>query len=59
LAHGSVDYGPEQGVVHFKRLSEMVLNMHRDYAGQQHSAELLMSAANVAITEPMDKITAA
>jgi hypothetical protein len=32
--------------------------MQGDYAGQQHSAELLMTAANVAIAESVNEITA-
>jgi hypothetical protein len=59
LSHGSVDYGPEQGVVHFERLGELVLNMQRDYPGQQDCAERFMSFPKIAIAETMDKITAA
>jgi hypothetical protein len=59
LAHGSADDGPEQGVVHFERLSELVRNMQGDYSGQQDCAERLMTFPKVAIAETMDKITAA
>jgi hypothetical protein len=59
LAHGSLDFGPEQGVVNFERLGEPVRNVHGDYPGQQDCAERLMTFPKVAIDEPMDKITAA
>jgi hypothetical protein len=59
LAHGSVDYGPEQGVVHFERPGEVVRNMPRDYPGQQDGAERFMTFPKVAIPEPVDKIAAA
>jgi hypothetical protein len=55
LAHGGVDYGPEQRVVHFERLSKMVLNMQGDYPGQQDCAERFMTFPKVAIAEPMDR----
>jgi len=59
VAHRSVDYRPDQRVVHFKGLGEMVRNMWSQHAGQQHCAERLVAAANVAIAEPVDKISAA
>jgi hypothetical protein len=59
LAHGSVDYGPEQRVVHIERPGEPVRNMQGDYPGQQCCAERFMTFPKTAIAETMDKITAA
>jgi hypothetical protein len=59
LAHLGGDNRTNQGIVHFKGLSEMVQDMRSHYTGQQHGAERLVAAVDVITPEPVNKITAA
>jgi hypothetical protein len=59
FAHGSAHYGPDQGVVSFKSLGEMLRNMVGHRASQQQRAERLVAAPDVTIVEPPNEVAAA
>jgi hypothetical protein len=58
LAHRRNDNRTNQGIVHFKGLSEMAHDMWSHHAGQQRCIERLVAAVDVITPEPPDKSAA-
>jgi hypothetical protein len=59
LSNRGIDYGPDQGIAGFERISEIIRQLRGYHAGQHCRTQCLVAAVVVTITKSVNEILAA